>query len=95
MNSKKVHPISSNDKKSQQEGRRKADGHEIPLSSFIAQGHSIWMKLNNGKFIEGKVTSFDEVSITVLVFIQSIGEYDKYPTTYFKHAIQSFTRRQD
>ena len=67
---------------------KQAKGHELPLSSMIKNGYQIEIILMNRQddIVVGRVMSFDSYTITILK------ENDQFPTTYFKHAVLSFTR---
>lgn len=69
--------------------KRASTGHELPLSSMIKNGYPAVLRLMSGENVYGVVTSFDKWTITIMP------KEAKWPETFFKHAIESFTRIED
>lgn len=65
-------------------GKKRALGHELPLSSFTAKKVDVRFGLTTGENVIGKVHSFDKWTVTLDI------EGTPHPVTYFKHALLSF-----
>lgn len=61
-------------------------GHELPLAAAIKNRWIMEFKLMDGTYVYGSVSAFDKWTIT----IYPEGATD--PITYYKQALQSFTK---
>lgn len=61
-------------------------GHEVPLASMTKNAFDVRLNLLSGNTVVGRIINFDKFSITVVSSDSTV------PCTYFKHALESFTR---
>lgn len=66
------------------------NGHETILKGFIIRRESIALNLMNGKTYTGRVTQFDNYTITI-----QLERHEGQYKTFFKHCIESFNTAQD
>lgn len=69
------------------------NGHETILKGFIIRRESIALNLMNGKTYNGRVTQFDNYTITIQLETRHDGHGQL--KTFFKHCIESFNTAQD
>lgn len=80
MQDPKIVPIDRNKNKKPLDTR---NGHETILKGFIVRRESIELNLANGKTYIGRVTQFDNYTVT-------IQKEDGQLKTFFKHCLESF-----
>lgn len=71
----------------------KRNGHEAILKGLITNKSLVLLKMSNGDSdVIGRVTQFDNFTITVMVQSFALGAtpIDSHLETFFKHSIRSF-----